>query len=313
MEEPMRTRLVPAVVILLVVTVPVMAASRVGGMSVSNPPAISLYDTTYPQSPRLLDRTEALLGSGAYAAVHDGLFVAAGSEVRLYDRRAMDQPALAIWPVGSEVLAIADGPERGLVLVLERTRLSLVSFLDGGAPTVVWSTPVDESALAGPIGRLLLRSGNYAYVSDASIPGIRVVKVDRRAPPETVSVYSSVDGPIHDLTLWGNRLTALTERALVVLNAGPAEAPVFTRLGSYSTVYRPSGADVNSRRAFLADGPNLLVLDVDPASPNFLGSPLDSWAAPDEIRAVRIDKNDRAYVLLPGSCEILDVAPFGGR
>ncbi len=291
---------------------PSVAVTNVGSMPTSGPPAIRLYDTTDPESPQLVGRTEDLPASGSYATVHDGLFVAVGSEVRLYSKGALDAPPRATWS-GSGVLAIADGPERGTVLVLEGNQLTLVRFTDDASPAPVWSYAIDESALTGSTGRLLVRFGNHAYVADASIPGIRVLSIDGAAPPQTVAVYRSEDGMIHDLTLWGRILCLATESGLVVLDAGPAHEPAFTRLGSYVTRYRPAGVDANSRHAFVADGSDLLVLDIDPTSPDFLAAPVAEWAAPSAIRSVSLDKDGLAYVLVSDSCEVLDIAPYGGK
>ena len=115
------------------------------------------------------------------------------------------------------------------------------------------------------------------------------------------------------MSLWGRRLTLATESGLVVLSVAGGDAPVFTRLGARLGGFAPTRVDANSKYALVADGKNLSVIDVDPDSSGFLADALDGWQAPGDIRSVRLDKGSRAYVLVDGAYEILDIAPFDGR
>lgn len=297
----------------LLATAPAVALTHLGGAPTSEVPAVRVYDASDPASPVLRDATEALAGTGAYATSHDGLFVAAGSEVRRYDRRDLGLPASAAWNAAGPVLGLADGPERGLILVLDASGLTLVRFPHSGDPSAVWTMPLDLSATPTDPGRVVVRSGDRAFVADPSIPGLRVVTVDPATSPTTIASYESPDGPLHDLAVWGGRIVAAAESAFVVVEVTGGETPAFVRLGAYPTIHRAGTADANTRHALVADGPDLLVIDVDPVSEGFLGAPLASWASPRDVRAVRLDRDSRAYVLTRGSYEIFDLGEFGGR
>jgi len=208
-----------------------LALTHTGGASIGSDAAVKKFDAN-PVRPILTEETETLAQSGAFVFSHDALFVAVGREVRRYDGRDLSQPAIASWNASSAVKAIADGPERGLVLVLDAAHLTLVRFADGEAPATVWAMAVDESAAGSNPGRILVRDGNRAFVADASIPGVRVVTIDANAAPQTLAVYQSSEGMIQDMSLWGRRVTLATEGGLVVLGVTGDDAPVLTRLGA---------------------------------------------------------------------------------
>jgi hypothetical protein len=290
-----------------------LALTHTGGAYIGDAASVKLYDATNPTRPILTEQTEALTQSGPFVSSHDALFVAAGREVRQYDRRDLSLPARASWSAPSAVLAVADGPERGLVLVLDAAALTLVRFSDTTAPVALWSTAIDSSALGANPGRLVVRDGSRAYVADASIPGLRVVSVDPAQAPATIATYASPDGTIHDLTLWGGRLTLAADTGLVVVDVAAGDQPELHRLGAYPTHGAAERVDANSRYALVADGSTVSVVDIDPASAGFMANAVDGWQAPADIRAVRLDKENRAYVLVGGAYEILDVAAYGGR
>jgi len=208
---------------------------------------------------------------------------------------------------------VADGPQRGYVLVLDSASLTLVRFADGAAPEAVWSYAVDSRAVGQAPGRLVVRDGSRAYVADASLPGVRVLSIDTEQTPTTLATYKSVDGAINDMTLWGKRLALAADSGLVLVGVTAGDEPSLTRLGAYPTSSAPGRVDANSRFAFIADGQRLSVVDVDPASPGFLAKAVDGWQAPTDIRSISMDKGSRAYVLVDGAYEILDVAAYGGR
>jgi len=289
------------------------AMVRIGGSVLPGSQSVRTHDVHNPASPVITDRTEGLAESGPFVLVHDRLFVAVGSDVRVYDGHALAKPPSAIWSAGRTVLSLAAGTEPGLVLVLDAASLRLVRFPESGVPKVVRSTPVDQSGLTGEAGQLVVRDGSHAFVADASIPGVRVVSIDPAAALETLAIYESLEGPVHDIALWNRRLAFLTESAFVLVDAGESTAPRFSWLGTWQAPERPSSVDLNSRRAFVSAGSGLVVLDVDPSSRNFLGAPVDSWTASSFVRSVSLDKAERAYVLLKGSYEVLDVMPHGGR
>jgi len=310
---PPAKRIVLALALVAATSPVAFALTHTGGVTTGETPDVKLYDASDPAYPVLTERTEALAEPGPFTFVHDALFVAAGRDIRRYERRDLSGPALATWSASRPVLALADGPQRGLVLVLDSSQLTLVRFPDGGVPVAVWSTPVDESAIGANPGRILLRDGSRAYVADASIPGVRVLTVDPSQAPATIATFASADGIVHDMTLWGGRLTLATDAGLVVVGVAAGDQPVLRRLGLFPTNRALARVDANSRYALIGDGQDVSVIDVDPASPGFLAATLDQWHAPATIDAVRLDKSDRAYVLVPGGYEILGVGSFGGK
>lgn len=313
LRSPRALRLAIALSFLLAASPGARALTHTGGATTGTIAGVDVYDTTNPASPVLTDQTEILSPAGTFTLVHDSLFVATGSNVVRYDSRDISGPALGTWAAGSQVLSLADGPQRGLVLVLDSSKLSLVRFPDTGAPALVWSIPIDESAAGSNPGRLVLRDGGRAYVADASIPGIRVVLIDPLQAPVTLATYASPDGVIHDMSLWGARLTLATDAGVTVVGITGADQPNLSRLGLFAMSLPPSRVDSNSRFAFVGNGQDVTVIDVDPASAGFLAGTLDQWHAAASVDAVRLDKADRAYVLLPGGYEILGVGSFGGR
>ena len=313
LRSPRALRLAIALFFLLAVSPGARALIHTGGVTTGTIAGVDVYDTTNPASPVLTDQTETLSPTGAFTLVHDSLLVATGLPVRRYASRDISGPALGTWAAGSQVLALADGPQRGLVLVLDSSQLSLVRFPDAGAPVLVWSMPIDESAAGSNPGRIVLRDGGRAYVADASIPGIRVILVDPLQAPVTLATYASPDGVIHDMSLWGGRLTLATDAGVTVVGVTGADQPTLSRLGFLPTSQPPSRVDANSRYALVGNGQDVTVVDVDPASAGFLSGTLDQWHAASSVDAVRLDKADRAYVLLPGGYEILGVGSFGGR
>jgi hypothetical protein len=315
--SPKRWLLIAAV---LVAALSIFAAAEareiehVGGVTIDGSPTVRLYDALAPGSPVLVRESEpypARLAS--WTVVHDSMFVAAGSRVYRHDRSLPDLPCVGSWTSGEELLGLADGPERGLVLVLDRRALTMVRFPDMGLPTALWSQPLDLAGLPEQAGRLLLRRGNHVYVADPTLPGVRVLSIDSESGPTTIATYASPGGVVHDLTLWGTTLALLTGSTAAVVDIGSSESPEFTPLGSYETIQRAASAEVTSRHVFMADGANLLVLDLDPSNESFLGSPVASWVAPTEIRSVRLDRKGRAYILLADSWEILDVSALTAR
>ena len=291
----------------------VLALTQTGGAWIGDDARVMLYDASNPGRPVLTRQTEVLTQAGAFVFAHDSLFVAAGAEIRRYVRRDLSQPANGTWSGSAPVLALADATERGLVLVLDATALRLVRFSDVGAPATLWSFPVGAGQVVANPGRLLVRDGNRAFVADASIPGLRLVSIDPETPPTTIAIYSSPDGAIHDLALWGRRLTLATESGIAVLNVSAGDAPTIERVGALATDRVPTRVDANSKYALVADGQNLTVVDVDPSSPGFLAGSVDDWQAGGDVRSVRLDKGTRGYVLVDGAYEILDLAAFGGR
>ncbi len=290
-----------------------LALTHAGGASIGADASVKLYDASNPEQPILTEETESLTQSGSFVFSHDALFLASGHQVRRYDSQDLSAPAVASWTAAGTVLAVADGPERGLVLVLDGSSLNLVSFPDGGTPTLVWTYPVNAAAGATNPGRILIRDGNRAFVADASLPGVRVVSLDGDSAPTTITTYASADGSVHEMSLWGGKLTLATDTALVVVSVSAGDAPTLTRIGARLTDRVPTRVDANSKFALVADGSGVTVVDVDPASPTFLGGALDGWQAQSDVRSIRLDKKDRAYVLVDGAYEILDVASFGGR
>jgi hypothetical protein len=233
--------------------------------------------------------------------------------VRRYDQRDLSQPASATWTAASPVLAVADGPERGLVLVLDTASLTLVRFSDVDRPVALWTMAVDSSSIGANPGRILVRDGNRAYVADASIPGLRVVSVDPSQQPTTIAKYSSPDGTVREMALWGRKLVLASEAGLVVVSVSDGDQPTLTRLGVHAMNAVPSRVDSNSKYAFVADGQRLSVVDIDPNSPGSSRTLSIGWQGPADIRTVRLDKAGRAYVLVDGAYEILDAASYGGR
>lgn len=304
-------RISVAVAIIGSISQAAFALSHTGGANVGQIDSVKLYDAADPARPVLARETEQLTRSGPLVMAHDGVFVASGRDVRRYDRRDLSLPATAVWTASAPVMALADGNERGLVLILDARALTLVRFADGSAPVALWSYPIDAAG-ENP-GRLLVRDGSRAYVADGSIPGIRVLSVDPAQAPATIATYTSTDGTIHDLSLWGRRLALAADAGLVVVAVSEGDQPVLQRIGALATRTAPARVDANSRYALVADGQDLRVVDIDPNSPEFLSGSLDAWRAPAEIRSVRLDKENRAYVLLEGAYEILDVAGYGGR
>jgi len=287
---------------------------HLGGMTLDDSTTLRFYGVDERGLPFILGETGPFPARpGSWVVVHDSLFVAVGSTVFRHDRRVSDLPRLDSWSPGDEILALADGPERGLVLVLDRRALTLVRFPDSGSPSALWSLAINSSGLSGPHGRLLLRNGNHAYVADPALPGVRVISIDSDAEPSNIVTYESNEGVVHDIALWGTGLALLTENTVVIIDIGTLHDPVFTRLGSYVTTHRARAADTSSRYTYVADGADLLVLDNDPNVQNFLASPVAAWAAPSEIRAIKLDRHGRAYVLLDNSWEILDLSAFGDR
>jgi len=252
LRSPRALRLAIALFFLLAVSPGARALIHTGGVTTGTIAGVDVYDTTNPASPVLTDQTETLSPTGAFTLVHDSLFVATGLNVRRYDSRDISGPALGTWAAGSQVLALADGPQRGLVLVLDSSQLSLAT-------------------------------------------------------------YASPDGVIHDMSLWGGRLTLATDAGVTVVGVTGADQPTLSRLGFLPTSQPPSRVDANSRYALVGNGQDVTVVDVDPASAGFLSGTLDQWHAASSVDAVRLDKADRAYVLLPGGYEILGVGSFGGR
>jgi hypothetical protein len=254
----------------------VLALTHEGGATMDGPPAVRVFDAARAVRPAVADETQDLRETGSF-------------------------------------LQIADGEERGLVMVLQPDALTLVRFDDGKSPAPVWSVPIAAGSLAAPGSRMLLRSGSLVYVSDRSIPGVRVLALDPTSAPTTIATYASDEGRVNDMALWGRSLVLLTDSSLVVLDAGSGDAPKLRKLGTYATRGAATSVDINSRYAFVAEGSTVSVLDIAPASSGFLKGPVEGWDAQADIRAIRLDRNRRAYVLLPNSYEILDAEQFGGR
>ena len=290
-----------------------VAVEQVGGAALSGPPAVRVIEGRDPASPVLKERGEELSGTGPMVLVHDRLFVAAGAEVRVYDRHALASPR-AVWTGGKPILSLSAGTEPGLLLVLDTTALRLVRFPQDKPARVLWSHPMDQSALTGPAGRLVVRDGAMAFVADASLPGVRVLTIGP-APsgPQTLAEFVSLDGPVHDIAQWGRRLSLLAGTRLVLVDAGEPATPRFQMLGSWTAPARPAASEIAEGRAFLCVGDQLLVFDADPASRTFLAGPVASWTAPSAVRSVRLEKADRAYVLLDGAYAVLDVSTAGRR
>jgi hypothetical protein len=287
---------------------------HLGGMTLDGSTALRFYGVDERGLPVILQETGPFPARpGSWTAVHDSLFVTVGSTVYRHDRRVSDLPRLDSWSSSNEILSLADGPERGLVLVLDRRALTLVRFPDSGSPTALWSLAIDASGLSGPHGRLLVRNGNHAYVADPALPGVRVISIDSDVEPSVVATYESNEGVVHDIALWGTALALLAENTVAIIDIGSMQDPVFSRLGSYATTHRALSTATSSRHTYVADGADLLVFENDPASNTFLASPVAAWVAPSEIRAVRLDRQGRAFVLLGDSWEILDVSAVGDR
>ncbi len=280
-----------------------------GGAAIDDSFTVRSYDVRMPGSPVLVRESEPFPARPtSWTIVHDSVFVAAGFRVYRHDRGVPGLPRLTKWRSDEEILGLADGPERGLVLVLDRRALTLVRFPDAGEPTALWSLPLDLTGLPATFGRLLLRNGNHAYVADPGLPGVRVVSIDPASEPATIAILSDLEEVVHDLTLWGTTLVLLTDGGATVVDIGSSERPEFAHRRTYTTIDRPASADVTSRYLLLADGANLLVMDLEPTNESFLDSPVASWVAPTEIRSIRLDHEGRAYVLLADSWEVLDVS-----
>lgn len=287
---------------------------HLGGATIDGSPTVRLYDVTAPNSPVLIRESDPFPAHPAsWTVVHDSTFVAAGSSVYRHDLDLGDLPPSGSWSSEEEVLGLADGPQRGMVLVLDRRALRLIRFPDAGSATELWSYPLDLTALPEDTGRLLFRQGNYVYLSDPSLPGVRLMSIDSKTGPATIATHPSPDGVVHDLTLWGTTLVLLSGTTATVIDIGSPAQPEFTRLGSFATVHRAETAEVTSRHVFLADGADLLVLSVESSNEDILGPPLASWVAPTKIRSVRLNRKGRAYVLLADSWEILDVSALTSR
>ena len=301
------------VLVAAVATRSVAAIEHIGGMTANEPPAVRYFDAGDAAFPNLLQRTEHLVAAGSFIEQHDGLFVAVGSELRHYERGHRRGSPLSVWSSDDPIIAVADGPRRGVVLALTRASLTAVRFSDLEAPAARWSYAIAGPSLKRAGSRALVRSGNHVFVADASIPGVRVLDVDSTEAPASLAEYESPDGVVHDLALWGTTLVLVTDAAMVVVDIDSADSPSFTRLGSYLTLDDEARVDANSRYAFLADGATVLVLDIDPTSPSFLDNPVEFWVAPSPIGSVRLDMRQRAYVLMANGWEVLDVGSFGGR
>jgi len=289
------------------------AMVRLGTTPIAGAPAVRIFDATNPASTTLLNRTQDLGTAGPYVALDELLFTAEGNRLKERNRRANGLPELASWLANGTILSLATGPQRGMVLVLDDQALSLVKFPDAGSVSVLWSYPVLSQGVTAPYGRMVVRDGNFAYVADASLPGVRVLSIDPAAPPTTVAVYRSPAGPVHDLSLWNRTLAILTDTGISLLDAGNSDLPILALRGTFGTPDRPVVSDLNSRWAFVAIGATIVVLDINPASPDFLQGPVDSFTAETPITSLRLDKKNRLYALESGGYEIVDVAPFGGN
>jgi hypothetical protein len=291
----------------------VLALTHEGGATMDGPPAVRVFDAARAVRPAVADETQDLRETGSFVFSHESLYVVSGTQVLRYARRNLSGPVSGTWSSSAPILQIADGEERGLVMVLQPDALTLVRFDDGKSPAPVWSVPIAAGSLAAPGSRMLLRSGSLVYVSDRSIPGVRVLALDPTSAPTTIATYASDEGRVNDMALWGRSLVLLTDSSLVVLDAGSGDAPKLRKLGTYATRGAATSVDINSRYAFVAEGSTVSVLDIAPASSGFLKGPVEGWDAQADIRAIRLDRNRRAYVLLPNSYEILDAEQFGGR
>jgi hypothetical protein len=291
------------------------ALKHTGGATIGELPSVRVYDASDPDRPILTKQSDLNRPSGPFALAHDALFVASGREVRRVDRNDLSpsQPEFSTWSAAAPILSLTDGTERGLVLALDTRGLTLVRFSDGSAPVAVWSYAIEAGTADQNYGRLVVRDGNRAFVADASLPGVRVVSIEPDQAPKTIATYASPDGAIHDLALWGRRLTLATDSGLTVVNVSEGDEPKLTRRGAFDMERTPTRVDVNSRYAFVADGRSLSVVDIDPNSPGFLSCRVDGWDASTDIVSVRLDKANRAYVLVHGAYEILDLGLYGGK
>jgi hypothetical protein len=287
---------------------------HLGGMNLDDSTGIRFYAVDDRGLPIKLREAGPFPSSpGSWATVHDSLFVAFGSTVHRHDRSMPDMPHRDSWTSNDEILALADGPERGLILVLDRRALSLVRFPDSGSPSVRWSLAIDSSALPDLHGRLLLRNGNHVYFSDSSLPGVRAISIEVGAEPTDIASFQCDEGVVHDIALWGTTFTLSAEGTVVIADIGAQHNPVFERVGSYVTTRRAISAETSSRHIFVADGADLLVFENDADSDAFLVSPVAAWAAPSEILAIELDRRGRAYVLLADSWEVLDVSALSNQ
>jgi len=291
------------------------AIKHTGGATIGELDSVRVYDASDPDRPILTKQLDVNATSGPFALAHDALFVASGKEVRRVDRQnlSQSQPEFSTWSAPAPILSLTDGTERGLVLALDSRGLTLVRFSDESTPVEVWSYAVNAAVADQNHGRLVVRDGNRAFVADASLPGVRVVSIEPDQAPKTIATYVSPDGVIHDLALWGRRLTLATDSGLAVVNVSAGDEPKLTRRGALDMDPTPTRVDVNSRYAFVANGRSLSVVDIDPNSPGFLSCRMDGWDASTDILSVRLDKANRAYVLVHGAYEILDLGPYGGK
>src|SRR5258708_3021571 len=119
MRPSVRWRVLSGVLLVTFVALSTRAIVRIGGTSIPLSAPVRVCDVSAPQVPVVRARAEDLLEPGSYGAVHDGLFVAVGSEVRLYDRRELGRPPIRAWSAGAPVL---DGRKGGLPSPRRRKR-----------------------------------------------------------------------------------------------------------------------------------------------------------------------------------------------
>src|SRR6185436_5656238 len=98
---------------------PAAALTHTGGAYFGSAVNVRAYDAGDPRQPVVTDQTDARSRTGAFVVAHDALFVASGSQVSRFDRRDLTRPLGDAFSASERVLALADGPERGLVLVLD--------------------------------------------------------------------------------------------------------------------------------------------------------------------------------------------------
>src|SRR5262249_29419920 len=154
-----------------------------------------------------------------------------GNRVRAYNRRAAGTLESGSWSARGAIRSLADGPERGMVLVLDGSSLSLVKFYDDRAPQQLWTHPVSRSGSSTAPGQLVIRDGRQVFVADASLPGVRVLTLDPAGEPVTAATWFSADGAVRQLSLWNRALTVATSGSLTVLDASGSDAPSLRSLG----------------------------------------------------------------------------------